>query len=266
MKIAAHITFYYSEERIKYLNTVVDNLLALPTKTDIYIYTNEHFTLPSASDNVHHIFINYKASRWAKFSYRSLASKLGLKRLVNPFYLTWESRKAIQEKVDQYDAQLYLEDDMAFSSKNLKYWLKHKDLLLKNEYNLGFIRTEVDQENRLKVTDLFEKPTEIIEIEGQKFLVNDSNPYCGFWIYDKRELKAFIRSKEWKFKFRKYQIREKAAIGWHGSNMSHYKATLIPLIETDKSLFTDPDSSIHHLPNNYIGHEVFCKLDFPIHY
>ena len=177
---------------------------------------------------------------------------MGIKQLIHPYYLTWENREKIPDMIDLYDVQIYLEDDIKFTQDNLNYWLQHKESILSNGFNLGFLRIELD-EKQCYLTDLSEELTETVEIENQLFLINNNNPYCGFWIYSKNELREFIKSEEWFFRFKDYDRREKSAIGWHGKNMSRYKETLIPLMNDGKQYLTVKECAVYHLPNNYIG-------------
>ena len=72
-------------------------------------------------------------------------------------------------------------------------------------------------------------------LNKKKYIVNDVNPYCAFWIYNKFEFNKFIKSNIWKFKWKKksafafYNIQEMSAVGWHGLNMERYLATIIPI-------------------------------------
>ncbi|MBD99501.1 MAG: hypothetical protein CMO34_06630 [Verrucomicrobia bacterium] len=263
MKLAAHITFFYVEERILYLEKVIDGLLTMNCDTFIFIYTNKKLSLKKREhSNIQQLIFPYTAKS-PNFHFNSLIGRMGWKQWVHPYHLSWEPRKVIEKTAEEFDVQLYLEDDIAFTQKNLDYWLNHKDSLIKNGHNLGFLRVEINKEIRL-ITDLQSPLQETLTIDQTTYLVNDSNPYCGFWIYDKKELKRFIKTKEWKFKFEEYFVREKSAIGWHGTGMNRYKSTLLPLVKKENNLQTEEGAAIHHLPNNYIGHPVFCKVRFPI--
>jgi len=249
MKIAAHISYYYIEDRLVYLNQVIGSLLEIDEKIDIYIYTNKEIDLFNEFSNIKILVYPYPSSNCditKEFS-RNIFFKLVPKK-THPYYLTWEHRKVIESKVDDYDAQIYLEDDINFTKSNFNYWLKYNELTSKNNYNLGFLRFERSNKSKY-VTDLTKVLTETIVIDGVKCLINDNNPYCGFWIYSQQELKEFVKSKEWRFKFDIYRIREKAAIGWHGINMKRYKGTIIPLEEKHGSFITPDSCSVHHLPN-----------------
>ena len=52
-----------------------------------------------------------------------------------------------------------------------------------------------------------------------------------------------------------YGIREMSAIGWHGKNMSRYKATIIPLInkKLNSSCYIEHLSNNHALANHPVG-------------
>lgn len=287
MKIAAHITFFYVPTRIGYLKTVIEKLNSIPQELRIYVYTNEALPAEITSlKGVEVLQFPYKKQKWVQllsfFDFKALRPityplsralnqylyrffhTLGLKRFLHPFYLTWENRVVVQKEVANFDAQMYLEDDMGFGAEAFQYWLTYNECCIRNGYNLGFLRTESDANGKLWITDLTDKPKQIIELEGQKFLLNDNNPYCAIWIYSVSELKKFMQSPEWRFNFRGVNVREKSAVGWHSQNMKHYKGTLIPLVENaDGSYSVHPGAAIQHLPNNYIGDAVFCKLPFP---
>lgn len=263
MKIATHITFFYIEERYKFLQEVIDNLLLIDVEMDIFIYTNKKFTLFENHKNIKLLVYPYKSGKFSKYSFDSIFNKLGIKQLVHPFYLTWENRKIVEKNINKYDVQIYLEDDIKFTKENLNYWLEFNETASKKGYNLGFLRIELDGIKKY-ITDIKKPLNKIIHIENTAYAVNDINPYCGFWIYSKKELKEFTKSKEWNFDFPEYGIREKSAIGWHGKNMDKYTKTIIPLNEEDNKYVTPQSCSVHHLPNNYIGDGSFCSQEFPI--
>lgn len=286
MKIAAHITFFYVESRLCYLKAVIENLRTIEEDVHIYIYTNQPIhDLPLEQVTV--LQYPYKKQKWVEllsfFDFKFLRSftypisralsqylyfgfkKLGLSKYIHPFYLTWENRSVVKKILNDYDVQMYLEDDIGFGKDAFEYWLKYADTCIKNGYNLGFLRTEIDPKGDFYITDLHQLPENIIELDGKLFLINDVNTYCAFWIYTKEELSKFIMLKAWNFNFRGQNVREKSAVGWHSKGMKHYKGTIIPLfIENDSTLRTEIGCSIRHLPNNYIGDAVFCKLPFPI--
>ncbi|GEM_PF-2234556 len=263
MKIAVHITFFHIENRYKFLHEVIDNLLLIESEMNIFIYTNKKFKLFENYDNIKLLVYPYKSSIVSRFSFNSIFNKLGIKQLIHPYFLTWEHRKIVEENINEYDIQIYLEDDIKFTKDNLNYWLEFNEIVSRRGYNLGFLRIEFNGIEKY-LTDVTKSLNKIIHIENTAYIVNEVNPYCGFWIYSKKELKEFIRSKEWNFDFSNYGIREKAAIGWHGKNMNRYLNTIIPLKEDDIQYMATQNCTVHHLPNNYLDHNSFCSLKFPI--
>jgi hypothetical protein len=268
MKIAAHITFFYIESRCSYLEQVIEGLKIPDHEITIHIYTNSKKVNQYSSENiiVHQYNYGKFGKRLGRYEHSRLLSKLGLTFLINPYFLTWENRSVIEKIVDDYDVQIYLEDDIKFNSENLYYWLKYNEMCLQYDYNLNFLRIEKDEANNTYLTDITKKLCKTIEIEKTTFLINDDNPYHGFWIYDKKELAKFIKSKEWEFDTPYYQPREKSAIGWHGLGMYRFKGSLIPLVrDSNGKLHTAYECQVHHLPNNYIGDSRMCTIKSPIY-
>lgn len=269
MTLAAHITFYYNEDRLQYLQKVVDALSQLSAEVNLFIYTNKEFEIKPAKDcgiTFHHY--PYNKYGFLNFTYKGWSDKLIPRSLANPFLLAWENRKTIETLAECFDIQMYLEDDILFTEENFQYWLKNKDLLTKINYNPGFLRIEKDNQGKRFITD-FEwgmKPEKLIELEGARWLINDVNTYCGFWIYEKEVLQEFIKSNIWKFKFKGGGIREKSAMGWNALKMDRFKGTLIPVKEDNEKLITADECTVHHLPNNYIGFKDFCSVEFPLSY
>ncbi len=264
MKIAAHITYFYSAKRSSYLNKMIEGLQDINPKPDIFIYTNKNLKAFSIQPNITLKLYTYKGWLLSRIIKNYRIGRYLPRFMIHPFFLSWESRANIEKMAEDYDIQIYLEDDIHFTQENLNYWLKYKDKTISKNYNLGFLRIEKNAEGKNLMTDVNWPIEKVIEIEGQKFLTNNLNSYCGFWIYDKKELKNFIKSKEWKFKFDGYGIREKAAIGWHGKGMMKYKDTVIPMLKRNDSLITHLGAAVHHLPNNYIGKGNYCSREFPI--
>jgi hypothetical protein len=139
-------------------------------------------------------------------------------------------------------------------------------MCLPRGYNLGFLRIELDRTtNRWFCSDLLKAPCKVVYIEKQPFVCNEYS-YCASWLYDRTELGHFTQSEEWRFKSGVSAVRERAALGWHGDDMPRYRGTVMPLIRVDEYTYVvNMDCKVHHLPNNYIGHHMFCSVVFPIH-
>jgi len=129
------------------------------------------------------------------------------------------------------------------------YWLKYNENLIRHNYNLGFLRIET-KDSEEYVTDLNGvKLKSTINLDDVDYCVNNVNPYCAMWIYNKDEFNNFVRSKYYNIEnIPGYGRREKSAIGLGGERNYWYQGTLIPLINNK----LDCNCKIYHLPNNYV--------------
>lgn len=263
MKIAVHITFFFVETRLDYLRKVIANFEELPHDLHFFIYSNRDLKSLIKASNVQFKLFPYK--KFGVLGYNGgFWNKLKLTSFVHPYHLAWENRKVVEQIVDAYDVQMYIEDDIAFKNENFNYWLKYKDICNRDNYNLGFLRFESDSKNQTYLTDLFDLPKKTIRLNQQLFLINNTNPYCGFWIYGQDELKKFVKTNEWNFKFKGIGIREKSAIGWHGLMMNRYQGTILPLCLSENGEYIlSQGCAVHHIPNTYINDPVHCKIKLP---
>jgi hypothetical protein len=235
MKITKHISFYFLKDRIVYINNIIDETNKYEYTTDIYIHTN-------VADLEESVFNKY-TNGCIKIIYHDLSN-------INPFYLTWKCRELLYQQRNEYDIFMYIEDDILVPNKAIKYWLEYNEKLIEMNYNLGFLRIEVENNNEY-ITDLYgEKFDTTINLNETKYCVNNKNPYCAFWIYNKNEFNNFVNSKYYNINnIQGYEIREKSAIGLHGTGGTNwYKNTLIPIIN-NKLI---DSCKIYHLPNNYV--------------
>ena len=234
MKLSVHICSFINEnyqERFRYLKKITKHIFEISKDAKIFIHTN----------------LNVK-----KFQIKKIKYIVHNLKNEDPFYLSWKCRKLMKKQKNNFDYFIYLEDDMLLKKKNFEYWMANKDICLKNNLNLGFIRLE-KKRNKYYSTDLTAQLEKYIEIGKDKYIVNDVNNYCAFWIYDQKEFNNFVQTKYWKFNWKGknlyafYGIREMSAIGWHGKNMDRYSSTVLPL--KDKRI--DGGAYIMHMANNY---------------
>ena len=233
MKITKHISFYFLMDRIVYINTIIDETNKYEYTTDIFIHTN--------NINVQEGMFTTYTNGNIKIIYHDLSN-------IHPFYLTWKCRDLLQQQ-HEYDIFIYIEDDILVPFKAIQYWLEYNEQLIDMNYNLGFVRIEV--ENKIEyITDLYgEKLDTIINLNNKTYCINNKNPYCAFWIYNKNEFNKFVNSPYYNIDtIVGYDTREKSAIGLHGVHTSWYKNTLIPIIN-NKLI---EDCKIYHMPNNYV--------------
>lgn len=238
-RISVHIPFYV-DSNIKtknfFLKKVCKSYLKISKNLKIFIHTNK---------------IIKTENKRIKFIYHDFTND-------DPYKLTWNCRKLMFSQRNKYEIFIFGEDDIIFSKKNFDYWLKYKDLCIRNHYNLGFLRTEIKRKsNLLYSTDQISRIIYYVDLCKIRFAKLE-NSNCSLWIYDNEEFKKFIKTKYWKFNWKWITIsgilliREMAAVGWHGENMSgqfmnRYLSTIIPLVN-DR---LDKNSYIKHISNKY---------------
>jgi len=267
MNIAVHIAFFYLENRLKYMTQILGNLSEIAAEHDVsvYVYTNKTFSPNQSFDRIKlkPIYVNFPKIPFAKKFQRFLPHSI--KKYIDPYYLTWIHRKVVKDMIDDYDVQIYLEDDIGFTIETLQYWLTYKSICIENGYNLGFLRVELDERSgRWYCTDITELPDRVIELGGRLFAYFPG-VYSAFWIYDREELKRFAATGRWVE--HREPIRAAAAVGWHGRDLGMYKGTIVPVNKVEENTYVvSNESRVHHLPNNYIGHHLFCREEFPLRF
>ena len=219
LKICVHIPLYLDnskKKQVKNFKKVCNSFLKFSKKVNIFVHTNR--VIKFKNKKIKYLSYNFKND--------------------HPYYLTWYCRKLMFKQKNSYDVFVYCEDDIFFSKKNFTYWLKNKDLCLKNNFNLGFLRVETKNKT-LYSADQVEQSNQWLKLESKKFLVI-KNPHCSFWIYDKKEFNDFTKTKYFHLKWKLFSIsgvlliREMATYGWHGidirgKDMGRYLATIISL-------------------------------------
>jgi hypothetical protein len=254
MNIVAHIPFFGPNlEKFKILRKTIKSLKTLSKNVEIFVHT-------------HNNFLNNK-----KISSKIIIHKLSAEDL-NKGYLTWKCRELLERQKNKFDIFIYCEHDIFFTKKNFKYWLQHKDELIKKNFNLGFLTTEFNySDNKFYSIHLQKKLTNYINIKNKKYMINPQ-PYCCMWIYDRIEFNSFIKTKWWKFKWNGknylcfYGVTEMSGIGWNGMNMDRYKSSAIHVNNNNK---LNSGCFIRHLTNNYIhlkgkifnNPKTWCKYD-----
>ena len=259
MKIAKHITFYYTEQtkyRINYINKIIHACESYMYTTDLFIHINVQIDILVN-------LIRYNNGN-IYIIYHDISNE-------NPWLLPTKCRSLLKLQKDYYDIFMYIEDDILVPKEALEYWLEYKDKIIPHNYNLGFFRIEVDSQNQQYCTDnatspnnsITSKLTNKIELDNIEYIINDMNTYCAFWIYDKNEFSRFVNSPLYdinnikgypyyneNLKCQHIDYGVCSAIGLHGKYTDWYKATIIPIINYNK---LHNSCKIYHLPNNYIN-------------
>jgi hypothetical protein len=238
--IAKHIAFYYNKSRIQYLNRVIEAAESYSFTTDIFIHTHQFFEKSS--------LYPYKGN--LEIIVHTLANE-------HPFLLPWKCRDLLKSQRDDYDIFMYVEDDILVPQNAIDYWLKNKNNVMFEECNLGFLRIETaDNKDYLSDLEGMKFPYRTMQIEDQTYLINETNTYCAFWIYDKAEFQRWTDSMYYDINnITGYDTRERSAIGLHGIRPPNgwYRYTLFPLVAHKR---IDPECKIYHIPNNYVNNPM----------
>jgi hypothetical protein len=246
MRITKHITFFFREDRIEYINRIICETNTYKHSTDIFIHTNEKTLRKDMLSE----YINGTLTIISHdFSQR------------HPHYLTWSCRGLMRDQRDEYDIFIYIEDDILVPRKAIDYWLERNEELISLGYNLGFVRIEMEGDIEYMTDLLGETYDTVLELNGKPYCLNNINPYCAFWIYNKSEFTKFVESPYYHIEnIHGYDERAASAIGLHGTSTPWYKGTVIPLKE-NKLI---GDCRLYHMPNNYVnrrdGYFEFARL------
>ena len=238
MKIAKHISFYFILDRFIYINKIIAETNKYLHQTDIFIHTNNKFLFTNDFDNY--------TNGQIKIICHDLSG-------IDHHYLTWKCRDLLKQQRHDYDIFMYIEDDILVPYKAVKYWEERNEKLIKDNYNLGFVRVEVGNDCVEYITDFPGKQlSKCITLDSEVYCINDVTPYCAFWIYNRHEFNKFVDSKWYDLNNIIYFsncIREKSAFGLHLFSTEWYKNTLIPII--DNKLVDE--CKIYHMANNYVN-------------
>jgi hypothetical protein len=235
MKITKHITFFYIESRLQYLNKIIEETNKYEFTTDIFIHTNVPLSMnPPYTNGKIEIVVHDLTG-------------------INPHRLTWKCRDLLSKQKDDYDIFMYIEDDILVPFKAIEYWLQYKSLT-SLRLNLGFVRIETSGDSEF-ITDL--PPNSYLQAKPPFAVTN--YPYCAFWIYDKHTFQTFVNSRHWNLNITNGPgIREFSAFGMNYPGSGVFQATVIPLVDSG----LDERCKIYHLPNNYVntGHMATIKF------
>ena len=270
MRVCAHITFFYQETRVSFLQKVVAGLQQWkePTQLDIFIHTNAcpEFRIPELPSSPH-----------PQSSSKIICYSLGAE---HPFYLSWKCRDLLRLQASSYDVFIYLEDDIYLPPAALSYWLAEVERVGDAGYTPGFLRIETNSEGAEFVTDLpGQKLQPRVDTGLKNFILHDQFPYCGFWIYRRREFEKWALTPYFNpATVDGYGIREASAIGMMGmterQRAEWFRCAVLPIIQEGeegeegkeqniKKITIDPCCRVYHLANNYVsGPSVFATIPF----
>jgi hypothetical protein len=257
--------------RYKYLSKVLDELASLKVnQLVINIFSNsnevelELAKIGNYSKVKFHYFTKYNKmnvfnnSPWVYDDERS------------PWLLTWEHRKILRENVisaDRNSLFLYIENDVKFTQRNLDYWIRSRNELLKTRLIPSFTIIEKisDTSEEISVSQFGGKPSSFknmpkLEVADEVYIQLD-NPYCACYLLDKELATEFVNSKAFDEKASReltwWDIGARAAMGLGFVNPPNgFKSRhVVPVKKAGSYYKIQDDAKLHHLPN------LYCQVD-----
>jgi hypothetical protein len=257
--------------RYKYLSKVLDELASLKVnQLVINIFSNsnevelELAKIGNYSKVKFHYFTKYNKmnvfnnSPWVYDDERS------------PWLLTWEHRKILRENVisaDRNSLFLYIENDVKFTQRNLDYWIRSRNELLKTRLIPSFTIIEKisDTSEEISVSQFGGKPSSFknmpkLEVADEVYIQLD-NPYCACYLLDKELATEFVNSTAFDEKTSReliwWDIGARAAMGLGFVNPpGGFKSRhVVPVKKAGIYYKIQDDAKLHHLPN------LYCQVD-----
>lgn len=234
-RLHARVAFHYVPWRLKYLVEVVTALQALPFEhIEICIDTNSEQLQRVAS----RLPEPFQIVVWD--------------RLDDPFKLTWVHRAEMQKRLGDFDAFLYLEDDIIIPQYTMRRWMQETRRLAAHGFLPGFVRVEESRSGELMLADYL-APLErsaILRLEGRPYL-RTPYPYQACWVYDAAGMRELASQPDFLTgDVSNGDLRARIALGLQFTAVPEGAPSraLIPLTDT---LQVAPDALVFHAPSNY---------------
>lgn len=189
MKLWVSLCFYYVENRLENFKRTINNLSNIP---NIKITVDSNVNFDSNLD-------------------------IRVTQLADPYHYTWEHKKYMPEFLNSdYSHFAYVEGNIDVTKKTFDYWIKTREMFLKNNHNLipAVHRIQKDKEGNIYSLDCTHKQHGCrIKVDDQEFIFL-SEPYQGMFIMDKEMVKEHIDSGYYSLGHKHtYGIRESANLG-----------------------------------------------------
>ncbi|MBU3560435.1 hypothetical protein [Polynucleobacter hallstattensis] len=249
-KLAIAVTFHYASDRIKYLEKIATQFNSLGNEVFVHIFTNEN-----GVDKMLNIMRAVKQDRELAVNIHT-PTYLG-----HPYLLTWSHFHTFRELFNTDESIshfMYLEDDIFITKKNIEYWLRSREALRNNKVIPSFLRYEEKEGSKamyatdVKTRSSFDSLPKVKESEIYYYL-NLPQPYQGMYLLDRELMYEHLNGPSSIPECTPWGIREKAAAGLTFVNVPkdcHSRNFIGYDFETK---CVDPNSLIHHLPNNYVS-------------
>ena len=179
IKIAAVIAFLFNEKKLSTLSNVCESLNEISDQNEIYIITNSISSLQEEQ---------------LKKILKNDAQVVIIHEILHNRLLPWYHLNLMRKLYDKKEIThfIYLEDDILLTKPNFNYWLNSRNILKKFNLIPGFVRTEINNNNKnlyaidfIKKNKLHSLPK--IKVSKNYYFVSHKFPYQGMYLYD-REL------------------------------------------------------------------------------
>jgi hypothetical protein len=244
--IHVRIVFHYVPHRLPFLAETMAAAAGLPfDEVDLWIDTNTPDLIPEIS----RLPYAHKVQVW--------------ENLDHPFKLTWVHRTAMVDKLDKFDAFLYVEDDILIPRRSMQMWLRETPRLAPHGLLPGFVRVEEGRDQTLYLSDYIKSVSSdcLREIDGRPYL-STPYPYQACWVYDAAHMQEMaatpgylsgaVEEKDLPLFERDGppQMREQVALGlqFTAIPVGYESRSLVPLTD---DLQVAPDALVFHAPCNY---------------
>ena len=185
MRITKHISFFFIENRILYVNKILDETNKYELVTDVFIHTN--------NDGLTKEAFNDYSNGSLSIIYHDLSN-------THPFYLTWKCRELLKEQKQKLIKK---------NNKNIIFLLNILKKIINitrnipnniNELNLLY---QIPNGSKISVY-VYEKPdVNIMEdktiLKGGEFLVKEVEPQSIFTVeeFDEEDWRQLLRMNYW---------------------------------------------------------------------
>ncbi len=244
-KLAIAVSFFYVDERLRYLERIAREFPLLADQIVLTIVTNR-------DDDEAKTAI---ASAVGGIAHEVLVPTL----LGHPYLLTWTHFVAFRRLIAEDETVthfLYVEDDILIQPHNVAYWLKGREALRASGHYPSFLRYEIREGEALPYSTDVTQATPIDQLPRVTFdksyaYFNLPFAYQGMYLYDRPLMDEHLNGKSSNPDTGRWGIRERATQGltFHRVPKGFTSRNLVGY-DLDKGEL-DPGCLIHHLPNTY---------------
>jgi hypothetical protein len=260
-RIEAHIVSHYRSDRATELGTVLESILGWKNCITKVVITSNNDEYAKTG------LIDAYRDRFKQGGHELLLNVVD--GLSNPRMLTWEHKRFIEPWIEaaspEEDFFIYLEDDIALSNDNLRYFIQTLPVTSKRSLIPGFLRYELKGDEKRLVDTMHVEYWErdrTASIDGALFHAC-INPYWAGFILNLELAREYVKSASFTPKgseFVPWHIQERSAMGLTFERPSRKLRSriVIPIVDG----VPDPACLVWHCSNSYTAedHPIMGRL------